>query len=285
MIYVFLDTSIWLDLASTAKLQGLVHRLDELSSTGRIVILANEIVKDEIERHIDDINEKFQKSIRSHIKAIRDSSKRLEPEVERKAIGYIDEISIMLNTAFSNKAHVIGAIKKLFVKASIIPITNEATERTKVRGLRKQAPFHSGKNGVADSLIIESYFDFCSKQRGANDYYFITTNSSDFCQNKGSDQPHPDFAQFFGSESKYKYSVNIGEVLESLEPSSGSTASKEIINFYRDRHVLSEECLNGGVHEFSDDGQWFHSRYGGGLSWHVRCRKCGMLFDTGDYLD
>lgn len=39
-------------------------------------------------------------------------------------------------------------------------------------------------------------------------------------------------------------------------------------------------------HDFDTDGGfWKNSRYGGGLSWHYRCKKCGLEYDTGDYYD
>jgi hypothetical protein len=46
------------------------------------------------------------------------------------------------------------------------------------------------------------------------------------------------------------------------------------------------EELNQCTHEFdTNNGYWRHSRYGGGLSWHYRCKKCGAEYDTGDYFD
>jgi hypothetical protein len=37
-------------------------------------------------------------------------------------------------------------------------------------------------------------------------------------------------------------------------------------------------------HEFdTENGYWRNSRYGGGLSWHYHCKKCGAEFDTGDF--
>lgn len=39
-------------------------------------------------------------------------------------------------------------------------------------------------------------------------------------------------------------------------------------------------------HDFDTDGGfWKNSQYGGGLSWHYRCKKCGFEYDTGDYYD
>ena len=35
----------------------------------------------------------------------------------------------------------------------------------------------------------------------------------------------------------------------------------------------------------TENGFWKNSKYGGGLSWHYKCKKCGIEFDTGDYYD
>jgi hypothetical protein len=48
------------------------------------------------------------------------------------------------------------------------------------RGLEKKAPYHSGKNSVADALLIELYATQV-RQRGPGDVYcFVTSNYSDF---------------------------------------------------------------------------------------------------------
>lgn len=40
------------------------------------------------------------------------------------------------------------------------------------------------------------------------------------------------------------------------------------------------------LHEFDTDNGYFrNSRYGGGLSWHYRCKKCGLEYDTGEFFD
>jgi hypothetical protein len=48
----------------------------------------------------------------------------------------------------------------------------------------------------------------------------------------------------------------------------------------------SLEEVNPCAHEFdTNDGFWRNSKYGGGLSWHYRCKKCGAEYDTGDFFD
>lgn len=56
----------------------------------------------------------------------------------------------------------------------------------------------------------------------------------------------------------------------------------------RERKTIPPEflCADGEKHIFdTDHGFYKHSQYGGGLSWHYRCSKCGLLYDTGEYFD
>ncbi len=75
----------------------------------------------------------------------------------------------------------------------------------------------------------------------------------------------------------------------------------EFIDFFPDHFLWEEEktkileeskkepivqICQEGYHNFDEDNGFYrHSRYGGGLSWHYRCTKCGMLYDTGEYFD
>jgi hypothetical protein len=56
----------------------------------------------------------------------------------------------------------------------------------------------------------------------------------------------------------------------------------------QERKTLSPQflCSDGEKHTFdTEHGFYKNSQYGGGLSWHYRCTKCGILYDTGDYFD
>lgn len=45
-------------------------------------------------------------------------------------------------------------------------------------------------------------------------------------------------------------------------------------------------CADGKKHIFNTDHGFYKlSQYGGGLSWHYQCSKCGLLYDTGEYFD
>ena len=75
--------------------------------------------------------------------------------------------------------------------------------RSLQRGLDKQAPFHRGKNSVADALLIEIYGEIVADDvASTSDYCFVTTNTKDFSLTDG-DPRRPDaaIAGFFGSPS------------------------------------------------------------------------------------
>ncbi len=45
-------------------------------------------------------------------------------------------------------------------------------------------------------------------------------------------------------------------------------------------------CSAGTHHNFDIENGFYHrSQYGGGLSWHYRCKSCGTIYDTGEYYD
>lgn len=84
-----------------------------------------------------------------------------------------------------------------------------------------------------------------------------------------------------------------GEVNEA----KGSVDKLEFIDFIPDYFIVEKlkQLMdlqpvilkeNTCSHEFdSERGYWKNSRYGGGLSWHYRCKKCGIEYDTGDFYD
>ncbi|MFN6462136.1 MAG: hypothetical protein RMZ41_009850 [Nostoc sp. DedVER02] len=48
----------------------------------------------------------------------------------------------------------------------------------------------------------------------------------------------------------------------------------------------SSLCTSAEGHIFNDnEGRWFHSQFGGSFSWHLVCKKCGALLDTGEFFD
>jgi hypothetical protein len=87
--------------------------------------------------------------------------------------------------------------------------TNTDRARVVRRGSEKRAPFCSGKNSVADALLIELYATQLKRADPDDVYCFVTSNHRDFSRPDGDHrQPHPDLADLFSSpRSRFLYGV------------------------------------------------------------------------------
>lgn len=101
--------------------------------------------------------------------------------------------------------------RELLAAGQIIEQSEVETNRVVERGLRKAAPFHSGKNSVADAVILELYRTSAQETDLAkHPHAFITTNHTDFSRVNGDKrEPHDDLADAFdGTGSRYGLGVD-----------------------------------------------------------------------------
>lgn len=101
-------------------------------------------------------------------------------------------------------------IAELLSHGKTLKPTNAERARVVQRGLEKKAPFSSGKNSVADALLIELYATQLKRADPDDVYGFVTSNYRDFSAPNGDHrQPHPDLAALFtGPQSRYAYQVD-----------------------------------------------------------------------------
>lgn len=112
-------------------------------------------------------------------------------------------------------------------------------------------------------------------------------------------RPYQKHQNNFDQDDKPIFDGNILFIFEGDVDDENNTISKlSYVDFIPD-YFISEEIKkqvneklltssenNSCQHEFdTENGFWKNSRYGGGLSWHYRCKKCGIEYDTGDYYD
>jgi hypothetical protein len=101
----------------------------------------------------------------------------------------------------------------------LIEETDSITLAAAKRAVEKRAPFHKGKNSMADAIIIETY-GACLRHKIAKGqrFAFVTHNKSDFSLPDGNEkQPHPDIDAYF-SRIKSHYSLNLAETIRNYAP-------------------------------------------------------------------
>lgn len=281
MIYLFCDTSVLLNLATDIKLYDVVENISELVNQSEVQLVLCDIIIHELQTHEDKIVSKRIDSYRSHLKNTKNIYDFLSEETLQALKADIEKAHANLDKMDAVLKRNLDEVLKLVGKSILITNTQQNKKNVIQRAIDKKFPFHRNKNSVKDALISEAFEEFINDSPADMEgLYFITDNVSDFSDVNNKNLPHPDWAELF-IEDLIFYSINIASVINSIHPNS---IEQEIEDEIQERSTAI--CIDGNHHKFdSTAGFWQNSKYGGGLSWHYRCEKCGITYDTGEYWD
>jgi hypothetical protein len=280
MNYLLLDTCIWLNLADWRESEVLAA-IGELLAKKVITIILPDIVQTEFTRNEDDTLSKREKAAKSHIKQVRTWVELLESEEEQN---HLKKLLEQLNSQAGKRTQI--AMKSTEVVRSLMKQCVSSATTEKIRDaafqccLQKTAPCHRGKNNLADAVILE-HFKAIDVSSPENKRFFVTDNSEDF---GGTDRRKPyETLQPFFDEKFTHYRTNIAELLNEISP--GIVSPKIVENVARLQEAMRQLRTVICKHEFDEkQGAWLRSQYGG-LTWQLRCKHCGALFDTGEPYD
>ncbi len=179
------------------------------------------IVCDEFARNKDRIIKESGRSLSGVLKRAKAAVwKYGPPKHGAKAAELLSDIDHKLDGAIDVTADTVARIEKLFAKTNWMGDVDAATRAASVRALQKKAPFHSGKNSFADSVIVELFGQLAAAARGR--CVFVTHNVKDFSVSTGDQRkPHPDIAGHF---SKINLATSSSWLMR-CEP-SGRTSSR-----------------------------------------------------------
>jgi hypothetical protein len=127
------------------------------------------------------------------------------------AVEVIEDLSRHLPLVGAMTTRNFAEIRELLSAGRSLEATDEEERRVVQRGLAKTAPFHRGRNSVADALLIELYGTaVASADLATEPHAFVTSNSDDFSQADGDKrEPHADIAELFdGAGSRYALGVD-----------------------------------------------------------------------------
>ena len=211
MLNLLLDTSTWLDLAQRRDGQRWIVALRVLIHQQEVKLLVPAVIVEEFDRNQDRLRATMTASIASRFKQIRQDLVTYGSNDDEHAVEIIEGLSHHLPLVGAMTTRNFGEIRELLVAGQ--PLQPTKTEMNKVveRGLRKTAPFHSGKNSVADAVIFEIYQTATQGSDLAQDpHAFVTSNHLDFSRVAGDRrEPHDDIAEAFdGDGSRYALGVD-----------------------------------------------------------------------------
>ena len=197
MLRLLIDTSTWLDLARRRDGQRWIVALRVLVHHGEVELLVPPVVIEEFDRNRDRVEATMTSSVASRFKALRQDLLQYGDDDEQ-AMKVIDGLSRHVPLIGAMTTRNFTEIRELLVAGRAVEPTEDSQRRVVERGLQKVAPFHRGRNSVADAVLIETFADVAAEGSAADIYAFITSNSDDFSLVDGDKrEPHGDIATTF----------------------------------------------------------------------------------------
>ncbi len=289
MQYILFDTCIWLNLAPKPESRPLLKSILSGLNQNKLKILLSSVTVEEYSRHKDINVTKHTKSLISNLNNAKKIQDYLDPLARSTFLLLLDKANENINSDGKEGVNALVIIEKIFAHRNTIKlsISTEILANAAQIALDKKAPCHRNKNSVADTVIylqFESWVQETKSIENKDYFYFVTDNYTDF-SSKDEREPHQDLIIFarknvFYHRHPYEALEKIG--LEDIPPDEFDLFESRL----RMIRYASSPCTSAEEHIFNDnEGRWFHSQFGGGLSWHLVCARCGALLDTGDFFD
>lgn len=225
LLYLFIDTSTWLDLAKRRHGQRLLRPLQRFVEDGLVELLVPQVILDEFDRNRQGVEKSMTTSLTERIKAFR---KELTAYAE---MDYGDE-ELTLFDQWAHQVSLSGALTtrnfddicSLLAVGRRLEPTSDERDRVVTRALAKAAPCHRQRNSVADALLIEMYTTVIGSAGPGAAYAFVTTNSDDFSAARDDKRkPHDDLADAFAAEHS-TYRLGVDGLEECFATSSATTS-------------------------------------------------------------
>ena len=222
MFKILVDTCVWLDLAKDPRQLPLLAVVEEMVKAGMVTLIVPRLVLDEFRRHRERIARESCKSLSTHFRLVKDAVNKIGGDKKKMQVvlSHLDDVDHKIPIVGGMADEALERIEKLLSGSDIIEPSDTVMLRATRRAIEKKAPFHHGKNAMADAIIIETYAECVGDKQASNvRFAFVTHNKNDFSIENGNHKlPHPDFAGLF-SRIKSLYFVNLLEILRRIEPS------------------------------------------------------------------
>lgn len=216
MIYLILDTNIWLYLANgldpiTAKHHDDLHfklleSLKELKDNNDICIIINEIIVEEWKRNKEHSKAKIKKLILK-LENPDNSFTELKKYVKSQTDDLKEEYIVGLqNDIKANEKHIQNVEDFLLKDCMMVDISQEIKVKIFDLSVLNKAPFHNKKNNIADASILFSSTEYLNDKLWEDDVsaIFVSNNIDDFTDGKNKNDFHPDIKEIVGN-NKIKY--------------------------------------------------------------------------------
>jgi hypothetical protein len=211
VLHVLVDTSTWLDLAKRRDGQKWIVAVRLLVQGGDLELLVPPVVLDEFARNRERVEASMTASVAQRFKLLHQDLLDYGGDAQESARDMVRRLSYEVPLIGAMTTRNFDDIEQLLRGGRQVLLSDHAHQRVVARGLAKRAPFHRGKNSVADALLIEAYGELASEADLTEEPHgFVTSNHDDFSADSGDRrEPHSDLTEVFDGEgSLYWLSVD-----------------------------------------------------------------------------
>ncbi|MCC5608799.1 PIN domain-containing protein [Nostoc sp. CHAB 5834] len=289
MQYILFDTCIWLNLAQKPESRPLLKSILSGLNQNKLKILLSNVTVEEYSRHKDTIVSKYTSSLKSNLNNAKKIQDYLDGSERSTFLLLLDKANENIKSDGKEGVNALSIIESTFDHKNTIKLSSstEILANAAQIALEKKAPCHKGKNSVADTVIYLQFENWVKETESIENkdyFHFVTDNHTDF-SSKDNRDPHENLIIF--AKNNVYYHIDPYKALEKIElediPPDEFDLFESRLRMIR---YASSPCTSAEGHIFNDnEGRWFHSQFGGGLSWHLVCARCGALLDTGDFFD
>jgi PIN domain len=222
MFKLLVDTCVWLDLAKEPSQHPVIGVVEQMVREKLIELIVPTIVVDEFRRNRERIERDSARSLSTHFKLVREAVGKVGGN-ERKTkamLAHLDDVNHKIPIVGGTASQALDRIEKMLMMQTAVEPSDQARLRAVQRAMDRMAPFHRGRNSMADALLIEIYGECVSSSKTAGlRFAFVTHNKDDFSLEHGNRKlPHDNLRGLF-SRIKSLYFINLVEALRRVDPS------------------------------------------------------------------
>lgn len=250
MIYLILDTNIWLYLANGLNPLAdnrdddlhfqLLEELKKLKSNNEICILINEIIIEEWKRNKEHTRLKIKKltnKIKNHESQFKDLDRYVTSRIDGLKQEYIDGLK---KDIIANEEHIQSVEDFLFNDCINVEISKDLKIKIFDLSVLNKAPFHNKKNNIADASILLSAAEYLKGKSWNEDKssFFVSNNIEDFTDGKNKNDFHPEIKEIIiDTDIKYErilpYALNVSkEIIRQIEERRKHEIWLESVSFH-----------------------------------------------------
>jgi len=154
MFRMLIDTCVWLDLARDQKQVPVLGVVEEMVERGMLSLIVPRVMRDEFHRNRERVAKESARSLSAHFRLVKEAVGKVDGDKRktRVVLSHLDDVGHKIPILGGAAEGTLDRIEKLLTASPIIEPSEAVKLHAAQRALDRKAPFHRGKNAMADAI-------------------------------------------------------------------------------------------------------------------------------------